>query len=103
MPAREIRLKQAQALRGQVLDQHGWPLAGTAVTLDSWQGSKALHWSVTTDSSGRFEWKDAPEENAFFQLTRNYCIPLNGVALQPAEQEHRITMQRKKPDPRPVE
>ncbi len=49
-------------MKGRVLGPKGEPLGGAWVTLDSYEGSRAVTWMGDTDADGRFTWPDAPSD-----------------------------------------
>jgi RNA polymerase sigma factor (sigma-70 family) len=56
----EFRLGPGRKIRGQVVDSHGRPVAGTLITLSRWAGPPSLRWRAQTDSAGRFTWDASP-------------------------------------------
>ena len=55
-----LKLQSPHALGGRVVDHAGKPIARATLSVESWHGSESLNQDVTTDSDGRFLWKDAP-------------------------------------------
>jgi len=57
----EFSLRPSLPFRGQVVDNHGKPVAGANVEVQ-WQECYFLDWKAETDGAGRFVWLDGPED-----------------------------------------
>ncbi len=60
LPSQEFRLAASKPLGGRVVDPAGHPIAGAAVKLDSFGGTRHWSWKGETDADGRFTWPDGP-------------------------------------------
>jgi RNA polymerase sigma factor (sigma-70 family) len=55
-----LTLQPSHALTGRVVDGAGRPIPRASLSIRSWRGLESLEEEVTTDTDGRFSWKDAP-------------------------------------------
>ncbi len=61
IPPADFRLTPGRPFRGRVIDPHGRPVGGVAVSA-RWEECYSLDWKAETDAEGRFVWPDAPAE-----------------------------------------
>jgi len=81
-----ISVDPGSTFRMAMVDQSGAPMAGVKVTLERWNGSRAMQWKTQTDSQGRFIWEHAPEGSVTFRYektghsihTHSMTLPVNG-------------------------
>jgi Carboxypeptidase regulatory-like domain len=62
LPPVEFRLGPPRSFRGRVIDLVGAPIARTSVSVDAWRGYRSLTINTETDSEGRFQVDDLPDE-----------------------------------------
>ncbi|HXG47730.1 MAG TPA: carboxypeptidase-like regulatory domain-containing protein, partial [Methylomirabilota bacterium] len=90
---REIRLSPRRPLRGRVVDRMAKPIAGVQVSVEDWQGTELLSYAGQTDSEGRFEWADAPEDNVSIEFSKaGFTSTSYSTSAQAGER--RFTLQR---------
>ena len=57
----DISLGKGHPLAGRVVDPHGKPIAGVAVSLETWRNVPYMGgFTQRTDDDGRFVWNTAP-------------------------------------------
>ena len=80
-------------LRGRVVDESSKPISGIDVHLgDRSPTLQDVHWSATTDDTGRFTWDHAPEGAVSVSFSSWDYEPLQAPELRTDGTEHVITM-----------
>jgi peroxiredoxin len=69
-----------------VVDSSGRPIAHATLSVQSWRGSKSLEQEMTTDSDGRFLWKDAPGDEVRVEVYASGYIRRRDVPVVPGAQ-----------------
>ena len=94
-----LKLPQAHSIRGRVVDPAGKPVAHADVRL-FWNGSEksagnffgaAVTFSSTTDSDGRFEWKEAPATGVHAAIYAAGFAGTENLALA-SDQDHQVVL-----------
>jgi thiol-disulfide isomerase/thioredoxin len=88
----EFRLGPPNTVRGRILDAAGNPVEGAFVAADTWRGHRSINWRADTDSEGKFEWTNAPEDAVEYDMGKQGFMSVRGKALSPGEESHEITM-----------
>jgi hypothetical protein len=93
-PQIELVLKPPQTIRGIVVNEKGEPLPKTWFAVESWKGVSDFVGSETrkeTDKHGRFEIKDAPEDEVLFAFSQKGYAALAGFPLK-AGAENKVVL-----------
>ncbi len=89
----EIILKPAKTITGIIVNEKGEPLPNNWICVDGWReqcwmlGGNVFH----SDKNGRFEFKDAPEDEVYFGFEREGYMSLRDFPLK-AGAENKIVM-----------
>ena len=65
-----LKLGPGRPLTMRLAEGEDQPVTGVRITLNSWEGSKALVWTNQTDDTGRFRWAHAPEGDVSFRFEK---------------------------------
>ncbi|MEX2380795.1 MAG: M56 family metallopeptidase [Opitutales bacterium] len=86
-----VQLSPGRTLTGQVVDAEGDPVPSVRVWMDTWRETRTLGVRLHTDSDGRFEWNDAPEDIVLADFWASAYPAKRGVPVQ-AGRENRIEL-----------
>jgi hypothetical protein len=90
----DIVMDAGSTFRMVMVDQNRRPVSGVKVSLDRWQGSRAISWRTQTDGQGRFSWDHAPAGQVMFRFEKpGYSTYLHSVSL-PVSSEVTYTYNR---------
>jgi RNA polymerase sigma factor (sigma-70 family) len=78
-----LTLQPPHRLTGRLVDVAGRPIARATLSLQSWRGSSSLEQDITTDSDGRFLWKDAPGDEVRVQVYADGYLQKGNVSVVP--------------------
>ena len=78
-----LTLQPPHTLGGRVVDSAGRPIARATLSVQSWRGSESLEQEVTTDSDGRFLWKDAPGDEVRVRIYANGYVQMRRIPRSP--------------------
>jgi peroxiredoxin len=78
-----LTLQPPHRLTGRLVDVAGRPIARATLSLQSWRGSSSLEQDITTDSDGRFLWKDAPGDEVRVQVDADGYLQKGNVSVVP--------------------
>ena len=87
-------LEKGRTIRGRVIDARGEPVAGARAVADAWRECRAIDWSTSTNSEGRFTWTDAPADEVLFDIVKEGYMSVRRHSLSPSDEEHLITLLR---------
>jgi RNA polymerase sigma factor (sigma-70 family) len=78
-----LTLQAPHRLAGRLVDITGRPIARATLALQSWRGSRSIEQEITTDSDGRFVWKDAPGDEVRVQVYADGYLRKGNVPVVP--------------------
>ena len=94
LPSKKVRprlnftLRPGKTIRGKVVNNRGAPVTGALVGVSEWRGHASLDLGgIATDSSGRFEWADAPEDPVFLDVTHSGYMSVRKHRVVVSEKE----------------
>lgn len=89
-----LKLGPGRPLTVRLIEGEDRPVTGVRITLNSWEGSKALVWTNQTDDTGRFRWEHAPVGDVTFRFEKpGYNIHTHSLTL-PASSEVSVNYSR---------
>ena len=98
----ELVLQPGKLFRLRVVDEDGNPVPGASIWLDTfrngepWEGdtnpSPQVYFSRKTDTDGRIEWTNAPDQKMTFTASAAGYMNSGDVTFQPDGTEHVITL-----------
>jgi len=88
----EFRLSPAMEIRAKVVDANSMPVKGASIESVEWQGIESFKVQALTDENGRFEWKDAPADEVYFDISKTGYVPVRRMAMKTGQEEYLITL-----------
>jgi hypothetical protein len=88
----EFRLSPATEIRARVVDANNMPVKGASIESVEWQGIESFKVRALTDENGRFEWKDAPADEVYFDISKTGYVPVRRMAMKAGQEEYLITL-----------
>jgi len=88
----EFRLSPAMEIRARVVDANNIPVKGASIESVEWQGIESFKVRALTDKDGRFEWKDAPADEVYFDISKTGYVPVRRKAMKAGQEEYLITL-----------
>jgi len=88
----EFRLSPAMEIRARVVDANNIPVKGASVESVEWQGIESFKVQALTDKNGRFEWKDAPADEVYFDISKTGYVPVRRMAMKAGPEEYLIKL-----------
>lgn len=88
----EFSLESGHTIRGRIVDTAGHPVAGALIMADTWRGYRSLKWHSHTDTEGRFQWNEAPDDEVLIDISKEGYMSVRQYNMSPSEQEYEITM-----------
>jgi hypothetical protein len=88
----EFRLSPAMEIRARVVDVNDVPVNGASVESVEWQGIESFKVRALTDKNGRFEWKEAPADEVYFDISKTGYVPIRRKAMKASPEEYLIIL-----------
>lgn len=88
----EFHLQPPKTLKLKIVDAAGKPISGVGVSVDTWRGCRTLDTRFNTDKEGRIEWKQAPTDQAMFDIYSMGYADKRNTPLTAGDEEVVITM-----------
>ncbi|MBN1788642.1 MAG: hypothetical protein JW806_09655 [Sedimentisphaerales bacterium] len=91
MPPIIFVLEPAKTIRAKVVDIEGVPVENAVVEVSSWHGFDLLNFETTTDANGFFVWKDAPQDEVLFDISKPGYLSIRSFGMQ-SENDYVLTL-----------
>ncbi|MFA5293577.1 MAG: carboxypeptidase regulatory-like domain-containing protein [Phycisphaerae bacterium] len=82
MPPVIFNLKPADVINGRVVDVNGEPIKDASIAVSFWQGTSSVSFETKTDAGGFFEWQDAPQDEASFDIRKSGYMSVRNFAMK---------------------
>ncbi len=91
-PTVEFRLPPGRRLRARVVNTRGKPIVGAFAFIPSMSTHRGIFFRAWTDTEGRFEWADAPDEKVAFSIGAEGYLPDGPFWLAPGDEESAVVL-----------
>lgn len=88
----EIRLEPGGVIRGRIVDVAGKPVPGVRLVIEHWRNCWGRLWDSTTDTEGRFVWREAPRDEVPVSIGKAGYLYLSRYPLYAGEAEQTIVL-----------